>query len=117
MTLVEYQLRMEAYQLKRVSKQRDIFMQAFANQMVKATKGKNNPQPVYTKFDQLFNEKKEIAKVRSEFEPDFVAERNEEQDPQKIFAKRLAEFHRLKKAGQIIPLSERRKKEKGVYNG
>lgn len=117
MTLVEYQLRMEAYQLKRVSKQRDIFMQAFANQMVKSTKGKNNPQPVYTKFDQLFNEEKEIAKVRSEFEPDFVTERNEEQSPQKIFAKRLAEFHRLKKAGQIIPLSEREKREKGVDNG
>ncbi|PXZ21897.1 hypothetical protein DM474_00345 [Lactobacillus helveticus] len=109
MTLVEYQLHMEAYQLKRVAKQRDIFMQAFANQIVKSTKGKNNPKPVYTKFDQLFNEEKEINKVRSEFEPGFVAERNEKQIPQKIFAKRLAEFHRLKKAGQIIPLSERRK--------
>ncbi|MBW7985194.1 hypothetical protein [Lactobacillus helveticus] len=113
MTLVEYQMRMEAYQLQRVAKQRDIFMQAFANQIVKSTKGRNNPKPVYTKFDQLFNEEKEINKVRSEFEPNFVAERNEEPSQKQIFAKRLAEFHRLKKAGQIIPLSERRK---GVNN-
>lgn len=114
MTLVEYQLRMEAYQLQRVAKQRDIFMQAFANQIVKSTKGKTNPKPVYTKFEQLFNEEKEINKVRSAFEPDFVVERNEVPTQQKIFAKRLAEFHRLKKAGRIIPLSERRKEGENV---
>lgn len=105
---------MEAYQLQRVAKQRDIFMQAFANQIVKATKGKTNPKPVYTKFEQLFNEEKEINKVRAEFEPDFAVEKNEAQSPQMIFAKRLAEFHKLKKAGQIIPLSERRKEGENV---
>ena len=111
MTLVEYQLYMEAYQLKRVAQQRDIFMQAFANQIVKSTKGKNNPKLVYTKFDQLFDEEKEISKVRSSFEPDYVMDKPEPTNVQEIFAKRVAEFHRLKKAGQIIPLSERKRRE------
>lgn len=111
MTLVEYQLRMEAYQLQRIAKQRDIFMQAFANQMVKSTKGKKTPKLVYTKFDQLFNEEKEVDKVRSSFEPDYISKEDEQLDVQKIFAKRIAEFHKLKESGQIIPLHKRKREE------
>lgn len=108
MTLVEYQLRMEAWQLQRVAQQRDIFMQAFANQVVKSVKGKKNPKPVYTRFDQLFDEEKEIDKVRARFEPDYITEKDEKPNVQEIFAKRLKEFHELKKAGKIIPLHERK---------
>lgn len=96
MTLVEYHLRMEAYQLKRVAEQRDIMMQAFANQLVKSTKGKKNPDPKYTKFEQLFNEGEEIDKVRSNFEPDYVSEVKDELSPERVFAKRLAEFKKIK---------------------
>lgn len=111
MTLVEYQLRMEASQLQRIAKQRDIFMQAFANQIVKSTKGKKNPKLVYTKFDQLFNEEKEVDKVRSSFESDYISKNSQEIKTQMIFAKRIAEFHKLKEAGQIIPLHERKREE------
>lgn len=97
MTLVEYHLRMEAYQLQRVAEQRNIMMQAFANQLVKSTKGsKNNPKPKYTKFEQLFNEEKEIDKVRSSFELDYVSVAKDELNPEKIFAKRLAEYKKMK---------------------
>lgn len=113
MTLVEYQLRMEAFQLKEVAKRRNIFLQAFANQIVKATKGKRNPKPVYQKFEQLFDEQKEIDKVRSGFEPDYIIEKDNEPNVQEIFAKRIAEFHKLKKAGRIIPLRERREVNDG----
>lgn len=107
MTLVEYQLRMEAYNLKRVAKQRDIFMQAFANQLIKATKGKKNPKPVYRNFEQFFDEEKAIDEVRSNFEPDYVSSKDE-LNINDIFAKRVAEFQKLKQNGKIIPLSQRR---------
>ena len=108
MTLAEYQLRMEAYNLQRVAKQRDIFMQAFANQLIKATKGKKNPKPVYRKFEQFFDEEDAIDKVRASFEPDYISPRENELSATDIFAKRVAEFQRLKKKGQIIPLSKRK---------
>lgn len=71
-------------------------MQAFANQLVKSTKGKNNPNPKYTKFEQLFNEEEEIDKVRSSFEPDYISEIKDELSPERIFAKRLAKFKKMK---------------------
>lgn len=72
-------------------------MQAFANQLVKSTKGsRKNPKPKYERFDQFFNEEKEIDKVRSSFEPDYVSEAKDELSAEQVFAKRLAEFKKMK---------------------
>ena len=70
MTLVEYELRMEAYQLKQVDRQNEIAQQAWMNQQVQAN---------------------ELKHTRAQ-----------------VFAKRMAEFKRLKREGKIIPLSERK---------
>ena len=130
MTLVEYSLRMEAYRLQEVKRQEGIALQAFLNQAVKATKGKNHPKPVYRKFEQFFNTQQKIDDVRSEFEPDY--QMNNQVDVQQngkpvkqvnrqtqkrrevssIFAKRVEEFRKLKAQGKIIPLNQRRKEEK-----
>lgn len=126
MTLVEYSLRMEAYRLQEVKRQEGIALQAFLNQAVKATKGKNHPKPVYRKFEQFFNTQQKIDDVRSEFEPDYqlnnqVDVQNGKQVNRKtqkrrevssIFAKRVEEFRKLKAQGKIIPLNQRRKEEK-----
>ena len=63
MTLVEYELRMEAYQLKQVDRQNEIAQQAWMNQQVQATTGIKNPKPKFKKFDDFFDKKVIIDKV------------------------------------------------------
>jgi hypothetical protein len=112
MGLAEYQLRMEAYQLQQVAEMKKLHMQAFLNQVVKSTKGKRNPKPAYKTFNQFFNEEEVIDQVRSAFEPDYKPQSQitREKEQQRIFAKRLAEFHRLKKEGKIIPFKARKER-------
>lgn len=55
MTLVEYSLRMEAYQLQQLQVRQNIAIQAWFNQTVQATVGKKNPRPKFKKFDQFFD--------------------------------------------------------------
>lgn len=54
MTLYEYEVRLLAFQLKRLDRDRDIYMQAWMNNQVKATKGKKN-EPYYKEFNKFFN--------------------------------------------------------------
>lgn len=110
MTLAEYSIRMEAYQLQQVKRQEEIALQAFMNQSVKATKGTKNPKPKFSKFNQFFNMQEEIDRVRAEYEPDYVKKVETKRDTAEIFAKRVEEFKRLKKSGKIIPLNQRERR-------
>lgn len=114
MTLAEYHLRMEAYNLQQIKVQERLHLQAFLNQTVQATKGsKKHPKPYYEKFEQFFNVQKMIDEVRSAYEPDYIKQSEVKLTTADVFAKRVAEFKKLKKAGKIIPLKER----KGVSDG
>lgn len=110
MGLKEYQLRLEAYRIKQVEEERKLALQAWNNDAVKSLKGSSkHPKRVYTKFQEFFDQKKAIEKVRSEFEPDYQAVSEEKpRDVGSILSNRIEEFKRLKKAGKIIPLKERR---------
>ena len=109
MTVAEYQLRMEAYSLQQIKIQERLHLQAFLNQTVQATKGsKKHPKPYYEKFEQFFDAQKMVDKVRSAYEPDYIPSTQEKLNIEQIFTKRLEEFKRLKKAGKIIPLKDRK---------
>ncbi len=65
MTIPEYELLMEAAQLKEVDNDYRNHLQAFLNFAVKAEKktGKNKSKPVYRKFKQFYNYEAELRKV------------------------------------------------------
>lgn len=54
MTLYEYEVRLLAFQLKRLDKERDIYLQAWVNRDVESTKGKKS-EPYYKEFNKFFN--------------------------------------------------------------
>lgn len=113
MGLAEYQLRMEAYQLKRVQEQESLALQAWMNQAVQATKGSSkHPRPKFKQFKEFFDTQEQIDRVRSMYEPSFKSAR-QQRDASRIFAKRIQEFKKLKAEGKIIPWNER----KEVRNG
>lgn len=64
-TIPEYELLMEAAELKRVDMDYRNHLQAFLNFAVKAEKrsGKNKSKPVYSKFTKFYDYEKEIKKV------------------------------------------------------
>lgn len=65
LTIPEYNLLMEAAQLKQIDKMRDIHLQAWLTFAAKATKGKGkNVKPVYSKFERFYNYKEELKKVQ-----------------------------------------------------
>lgn len=118
MTIVEYRLRMEAYQLKQVDRQESLALQAWFNQSVQATTGsKKNPQPKFKLFEQFFDKKAEVDQIRAQYEENYVIAHMSKQELKQsrgmIFAKRAAEFQALKRAGKIVPISERKEKNNG----
>lgn len=115
MTLREYQLRLEAYQIRRVNEQESLATLAWQIQSVQATKGSSkHPKPVFEKFRDFFDTQKYIDQVRSDFEADYKTHSHTTRviDRAKIFNQRLEEFKKLKAAGKIIPW-----KERGMKNG
>lgn len=66
LTIPEYELLMEAAQLKQVDEDYRNHLQAFLNFAVKAEKksGKNKSKPVYRKFKQFYNYEAELRKVQ-----------------------------------------------------
>lgn len=65
MTLPEYELLMEAAQLKQVDNDYRNHLQAFLNFAVKAEKkaGKGKSKPVYKKFKQFYDYEDEVQKI------------------------------------------------------
>lgn len=99
MGIAEYQLRMEAYQLKRVGQERDIALQAFLNQSVQATKGsEKHPVPKYKKFSQFFDYDKFVDEIRGNYESDYqpVSKASAEKQRMDLITKRWREFQKMK---------------------
>lgn len=105
----EYQLRLEAFRIRQIEQERQLAVQAWFNNNVQATKGSaKHPKPKFNKFDEFFNAKSQIEEVRSYFEVGYEKSIDKKEDVGTVLANRIEEFKRLKKAGKIIPLKERR---------
>lgn len=118
MTLNEYLIRMEAFQLQTIKRNEELAYQAWLNQQVQATTGSpKNPKPKFKKFDQFFDTNKMIDEVRSSFEIDYITTSNKAKlrTNENVFAQRLKEFKELKKQGKIIPWNERTQEERGGF--
>jgi hypothetical protein len=64
MTVFEYSLRMKAHALRKIDRERDIYLLAFTNQVAKSTKSKGKKQePVYKKFKDLYDHEKYERKL------------------------------------------------------
>lgn len=66
LTIPEYELMMEACQLKMVDDDYHIHWQAFLNFAVQAKKktGKRGERPVYSRFEKFFDYRKEVKKIK-----------------------------------------------------
>ena len=118
MTLNEYLIRMEAFQLQTIKRNEELAYQAWLNQQVQATTGSpKNPKPKFKEFRKFFNSEKMIDEVRSSFELDYITTSNKAKlrTNENVFAQRLKEFKELKKQGKIIPWNERTQEERGGF--
>lgn len=71
LTIPEYNLLMEALELREVDKDYRIHQQAFLNFAVQAKRksGKNKEKPVYTSFKKFFNYDRAIKSVKKNKQP------------------------------------------------
>lgn len=100
LTFNEYSMLMEAYQLRRVDELGDIALAAWWHQAVKSTKGSGkNIKPQYRKLDELFDHDAMVDDIKKMYEPGYEPKSHKRvsQSQSQIIAKRMAEFHRLKK--------------------
>lgn len=97
MTLKEYYLRLEAYQLKQVKEQEMLALGAWFNQGVQATTGSSkNPKPKYKTFKDFFDTQEAIDSVRSKFEQEFTSKSKTKQSKAWLYAQREAEFRKMR---------------------
>lgn len=118
MTLNEYLIRMEAFQLQTIKRNEELAYQAWLNQQVQATTGSpKNPKPKFKEFRKFFDSEKMIDEVRSSFELDYITTSNKAKlrTNENVFAQRLKEFKELKKQGKIVPWNERTQEERGGF--
>lgn len=96
MTLAEYELRTEAYQLQQVDKQRDIAFQSWMNQVAKSTTGSgDNIKAKYERFDDLFDydyEKNRVLSLYGDAKP-MKSKQEQQKDNYALFAKRVKEWN------------------------
>ncbi len=100
MTFDEYNLRIEAYQLKQIKEQEKLALLAWFNQTVQATTGNDkHPKPKYKKFTDFFDAMEMIDVLRDEFEEDYKprTEKVKEKKRRDLINARLAEFERLRR--------------------
>lgn len=98
MTMREYQIRTEAYLLKREEEDRKIYLQAFINQVAKSTEGEgDNMRPAYPTFTDLYDEQARIDSIREAFEPGYKPQAAKKIDQNAVIAKRAREYQRMKK--------------------
>lgn len=100
MTFSEYNLRIEAYQLKQIKEQEKLALSAWFNQSVQATTGNaKQPKPKYKKFTDFFDAMEMIDVLRDEFEEDYEprTEKVKEKKRRDLINARLAEFERLRR--------------------
>src|SRR5699024_907003 len=103
MTLVEYQLGMEAYALKETYRREDMALQAWFNQTVQATKGSGkHPKPAYKNFSEFYDTEDYEDDIRARFEPDYTSRRQQEKKEKELVAdrwKKLQEYKKRQKGG------------------
>lgn len=114
LTLDEYYLRLEAYQLQRIQFEEDLALQAWLNQQVQATKGKKNPKPVYTSFKKFYDRNYFEDQLRSTYEPGYQVSKATQAQEQKAkaydnFNANIALYQKLKASGKLDELRKRRK--------
>lgn len=74
MTMYEYDIRMTAARLKRLDKDRDLHVQSWLNQQVKATKKQGRKEvPFFSNFKRFFDQEK--------FEQEILGETPQKLDP------------------------------------
>lgn len=76
MTMSEYEIYMEASELRKEDARLNVHEQAWAHQIAKATKGKGG-SPMYDKFGKFYGNayEKSIKRIQKHYEPDkFAAE-------------------------------------------
>lgn len=95
MTIAEYELRMEAYNLQQVEKQYDAATQAWMNRNAQAFDEDGNA--VFTDFNDFFDRDEAIDKVKSNFESDYQPKTKvtKKQNRQDILLKRIREYQKL----------------------
>lgn len=93
MTMYEYQLRLEAYQLKRADEMQRMAVQAMFNREAKAQKksGKNFKY-VHNSPDELFDLENATEKIRSAFEPNY---NNRKENQNDILLERMRKWRKL----------------------
>ena len=92
MTLSEYQLRMEAYQLSRVEDDYRIAKQAWYNQVVQNVDSNGKPQ--FKSFDDFYNLQDNVDAVRSAFESNHQAPKKKK-SRQDILLERIRQYQKL----------------------
>lgn len=92
MTLSEYEIRLEAFQLARVEKEHMLAKQAWYNQIVQNVDDSGKPQ--FSHFEQFFNLQEQIDAVRGEFEPDYKAQKKVKKSEQDILLERIKEYQK-----------------------
>lgn len=114
MTLREYYLRLEAYELSKLERQEELALQAWYNQQVQATTGGKHPKLVYKKFEKFFNRREQEKEIKRSFGDDYVdkSKRQAKRDDAELFQKRVAEFKRLRKQGLIDMNAWKRERRK-----
>lgn len=102
MSLHEYLLRAEAYELEREDKMQDIHLQAWANVTVHNKKGEgDNARPMYTKFDDFYDSGKARDNIRSRYETDYVKEYEPAKNQKTagdVRVERMIQYEKMKKA-------------------
>lgn len=101
MSLDEYFLRLEAYQISLIDKREDLALQAWLNQTVQATKGSSkNPKPMFKKFDEFFDAQSFKNDIHKSFDPNYKplneSEKEIEQRNQDEILKRFREREKQK---------------------
>lgn len=99
MTLKEYHLRMEAYQLKQIHEIENLARQAWFNQAVQATTGGKKPKPKFKEFSQFYDAESAIDKIRQFYEPSYkpTAKKTRSIHSRDLFNERVRRYQKIKR--------------------
>lgn len=96
MTIAEYWLRLEAYQLKQAKTQEQLALQAWLNQAVKATRGNSkHPKPKYKTFKEFYDLEQVNSDIRAIFEGG-KTQKQKKLGRNELIAKRFNEWQKIK---------------------
>ena len=95
MTMYEYQLRLEAYQLKKADEMQRMAVLAMFNREAKAQKKSGKGfKYVHTSPDEIFNLENATEKIRSAFEPNYKSSKENQNE---ILLERMRKWRKLER--------------------